>query len=67
MLCPRRVTANGETLWLRYSRYGHLTRESDAVSGADYRVVNTVDVRGNVTKETLGGGHLTATRSYVPQ
>jgi len=58
---------NAETLWLRYSRYGHLIRETDAVSGADYRVVNTIDARGNSTQETWAGGYLKATRSYAPQ
>ena len=58
---------NGEALWLRYSAYGDLIRETDANSGADYRQVNAVDARGNPTDETLAGGNLTATRTYVPQ
>jgi hypothetical protein len=42
---------NGETLWLRYSKYGQPIRESDAATGADYRVVTAVDARGNATHD----------------
>jgi hypothetical protein len=38
---------NGEALWLRYYKYGQLVRESDANTGADYRLVNETDARGN--------------------
>ena len=58
---------NAEAVWLRYSSYGHLTRESDANTSADFRLVNTVDARGNPLQETLAGGNLTATHSYYPQ
>lgn len=55
---------NGEAVWLRYSNYGHLIRESDANNGnSDYRRVDTVDSRGNVTAETLAGG---STRRGAP-
>ncbi|MFC5569356.1 SpvB/TcaC N-terminal domain-containing protein [Lysobacter yangpyeongensis] len=56
---------NGEAVWLRYSSFGHLTRESDANgTNTDYRVVNTVDARGNPTQETLAGGNVSAVRGY---
>ena len=58
---------NAEAVWLRYSAYGHLTRESDANSSVDFRLLNTVDARGNPLQETLAGGNLTAFRSYFPQ
>ncbi|WP_190285576.1 toxin glutamine deamidase domain-containing protein [Montanilutibacter psychrotolerans] len=58
---------NAETLWLRYSKYGHLIRESNAVTGEDYRVVDAVDARGNATQETLAGGNITAIRTYQGQ
>jgi RHS repeat-associated protein len=55
---------NGETLWLRYSKYGQPIRESDAATGADYRVVTAVDARGNAIAETLAGGELGVAHSY---
>jgi hypothetical protein len=32
---------------MRYSAYGHPVRESDANTGADYRVVNTTDANND--------------------
>jgi RHS repeat-associated protein len=58
---------NGETLWLRYSKYGQPIRESDAATGTDYRVVTAVDARGNAIAETLAGGELGVVRAYHPQ
>jgi RHS repeat-associated protein len=58
---------NAEAVWLRYSAYGHLTRESDANTSADFRLLNTVDASGNPLQETLAGGNLIAIRSYFPQ
>lgn len=55
---------NGESLWLQYSAYGDLVRETDATSGTDYRVVIAVDAAGQPTRETYAGGNLTATRTY---
>jgi RHS repeat-associated protein len=46
---------SGDRVWLRYSKYGQLNRESDVFTGADYRQVGTINGRGEVTQETLGG------------
>jgi RHS repeat-associated protein len=55
---------NGEALWLQYSAYGDLVRETDATSGTDYRAVIAVDAAGHPTSETYAGGNLTASRTY---
>lgn len=62
-----RSFGNAELLWLRYSRYGDVVRESNGVDGSDYRVVNTVDARGNPTRETWSGGNITVSRAYLAQ
>lgn len=58
---------NAEVLWLQYSNYGDLTKESNPNAGKDYRVVDTVDGGGRPTQETWGNGNLTVTRTYLPQ
>src|SRR6185503_4391168 len=46
---------SGDKVWLRYSKYGHLSQESDVASGTDYRKINTIDGRGQTKQEILGG------------
>jgi RHS repeat-associated protein len=46
--------ANGERVAFSYAKYGQVTREYDAATGSQYRRVNLVNGRGQVTNETLG-------------
>ena len=63
---PKAQTSpNSETVWLRYSSYGHLYLESDANGSQTYRQLTASDARGQPTGETYGNG-MVATRSYWP-
>lgn len=50
-----RRAPNGEIVRSRYGKYGHLVRESDPVSGVDYWQAGSVNARGQLTADTLGG------------
>lgn len=62
-----RSFGNGEALWLQYSAYGDLVRETDPANGTDYRHVTEVDAAGHPVNETYANGNLTATRTYSAQ
>jgi RHS repeat-associated protein len=55
---------NGEAVATLYSKYGIPIRSFNPVDNAVYREVTAVDLAGNPTAATLGGGLLTDTRTY---
>jgi RHS repeat-associated protein len=50
----RQVFPSGDAVRFTYSRYGHLLRETDAATGAPWRVVEARNDRGQITQERLG-------------
>jgi RHS repeat-associated protein len=62
---PKQLTyQSGESIWLRYSKYGHATREASWPGQADYRQVLSVNNRGQSLSEKLGA-QITASYGYT--
>jgi RHS repeat-associated protein len=62
---PKQLTyQSGESIWLRYSKYGHATREASWPAQADYRQVLSVNNRGQALSEKLGT-QITASYAYT--
>jgi len=58
------IHPSGDSVWLRYTQYGQLDRESDFPNTQDYRRITAVTARGQSQTEYLGAA-LTASYAYT--
>ncbi len=58
------IHPSGDSVWLRYTKYGQLNQESDFPNTQDYRRITAVTERGQSQTEYLGAA-LTASYAYT--